>query len=227
LGKVEEGSAAAAAGLQSGDVLISVAGKEFVGGDGYDQFVALIESSAGRPLEYVVERDGQRVAGQVTPADKEGKGMLGVALGFPLGVRKYAMGTAFTASLAYNWKQAGLLFATLKKLVTGNLSPRTLSGPLEIGALTGEAVRVGWVPFFTFMALVSLQLGVVNLLPIPVLDGGHIFILLIEGVMRRDLSMKLKERVLQFGFIVLLLIMGGVIFLDIDKMGFFKGLLGQ
>ncbi len=225
--KVEEGSAAAAAGLQSGDVIVSVNGQEFFGGDGYEAFIALLEASAGKPLEFVTEREGSRIAGTVTPVEKDGKGVVGVSLGLPMSIRRLPLSGALPASLEYNWKQAGLLFVTLKKLITGDLSPRTLSGPLEIGALTGEAVRVGWAPFFQFMALVSLQLGVINLLPIPVLDGGHIFILLIEGIMRRDLSMKIKERVLQFGFIMLLLLMGGVIFLDIDKMGFFKNLLGE
>ena len=90
--------------------------------------------------------------------------------------------------------------------------------------LTGEAAQGGVAAVLPVHGDGILQLGVINLLPIPVLDGGHIFILVIEGLMRRDFSMKMKERVMQFGFIVLLLIMGGVIFLDIDKMGFFKSL---
>src|SRR5262249_26032824 len=106
---------------------------------------------------------------------------------------------------------------TLKKLVAGQLSPRTLSGPIDIYKLTGDSLRGGWIYYITFMSMVSLQLGVINLLPIPILDGGHVFILLIAGLVRRDLSLQIKERVMQFGFILLLLIMGGVLYLDVYK----------
>ena len=110
-----------------------------------------------------------------------------------------------------------MLFATLKKLVTGQLSPRTLSGPIDIYKFTGEAWKGGALSYFSFMAFISLQLGVINLLPIPVLDGGHIFILLVEGIMRRDLSIMVKERVMQVGLVLLLLLMGTVISLDVYK----------
>jgi membrane-associated protease RseP (regulator of RpoE activity) len=110
-----------------------------------------------------------------------------------------------------------LVFTTLGKLFTRELSLRTMSGPIDIYKISGQTFREGWNHFLQFMALVSLQLGVINLMPFPVLDGGHIFILLLEGLVRRDLSLKIKERLMQVGFYLLLLLMGTIIYLDIAK----------
>jgi len=111
----------------------------------------------------------------------------------------------------------GALFETLKRLVSGRLSIRAMSGPVDIYKFSGEALRSGWQQFMTFMGVVSLQLGVINLLPIPVLDGGHIFVLLVEGILRRDLSLQVKERMMQVGFLFLITLMGVVISMDIIK----------
>ena len=173
--------------------------------------------SPGRPLQFTVERNGSQVDLTLTPTEREGKGDPGFGLGPRMGLKKYGPVEAFVESVKFNWQQSGLLFLTLKKLIAGQLSPRTLSGPIDIYRLTGISLLLGWTYYVQFMAMVSLQLGVINLLPIPILDGGHIFILMIEGLIRRDLSMKIKERVMQFGFILLLLIMGGVLYLDVYK----------
>ena len=108
------------------------------------------------------------------------------------------------------------MFQTLTRLVKREISVRAFSGPIEIARVSREAVR-GVQSFFTLLALISLQLGILNLLPIPVLDGGHILILGCEGLLRRDLSDKLKERVMTVGFVFLLAFFGLVIFFDILK----------
>jgi len=221
VGTVEKGSAAEQGGLQPGDLLMRVDGQELLGRADYETFLKIIARSAGKPVEFVVERNGRPVDLTVTPAevkaDNGTKGYVGVSISEPLGMRQYGVFEAIAQSVRSNAQQAGVLFLTLKKLVVGQLSTRTLSGPIDIYRLTGESLRGGWVYYLSFMALVSLQLGIINLLPIPILDGGHIFILLVEGVIRRDLSMKIKERVMQFGFILLLLIMGLVISQDVYK----------
>ncbi len=221
VGTVEKGSAAERAGLQPGDVLLRVDGHELLGRADYETFLKIIAGSAGKPIEFVVSRDDKPVALTVTPAEVQAengtKGYVGVSISEPLGLRQYGLFEAIAQSVRTNLQQADLLFLTLKKLVFGQLSTRTLSGPIDIYRLTGESLLGGWVYYLKFMALVSLQLGIINLLPIPILDGGHIFILLVEGVIRRDLSMKIKERVMQFGFILLLLIMGLVISQDVYK----------
>jgi len=211
---IDPGGAAERAGLKVGDTLVQLDGVPL---SGFDSLVKAVTGSPGKPIRFTVQRDGAPVDVTVTPIDREGKGDIGISLGPPMGLRKYGPVDAVVESVKFNWQQSGVLFLTLKKLVAGQLSPRTLSGPIDIYRLTGDSMRGGWVYYLTFMAMVSLQLGIINLLPIPVLDGGHVFILLIEGLIRRDLSMKIKERVMQFGFILLLLIMGGVLYLDVYK----------
>jgi len=92
-----------------------------------------------------------------------------------------------------------------------------MSGPIDIYKFVGSAWERGFSEFFSFMALISLQLGIINLLPIPVLDGGHILVLAIEGVLRKDLSLRVKERVMQVGFVFLVVLMGFVIYFDVVK----------
>ncbi|HKY32073.1 MAG TPA: RIP metalloprotease RseP [Candidatus Polarisedimenticolia bacterium] len=222
-GQVEQGGAADRAGVRKGDVLVALDGIDLSGLGAPQRFVSRISENPGRPMTLTVSREGRSIDLAIVPAQKqEGgqtRGYVGIALGAApsMGIRQYAPLEAVVESLKHNWEQSGVLFLTLKKLVAGQLSPRTLSGPIEIYRMTGESLRRGPVDYVLFMSLVSLQLGIINLLPIPVLDGGHIFILLVEGIMRREFSMRIKERVMQFGFILLLLIMGGVISMDLYK----------
>jgi regulator of sigma E protease len=211
---VEPGSPADLAGLKAGDTVDRIDGEALTG---YDSFQKTVAANPGKPLRFTVSRGDGTLDLTVTPNERDGKGYVGVTPSFPMGLRKYGPVEAMSQSLRVNWQQSSVLFLTLKKLFSGQLSPRTLSGPIDIYKITGESMRGGFGYYIQFMALVSLQLGIINLLPIPVLDGGHVFILLIEGLIRRDLSMKIKERVMQFGFILLLLIMGGVLTMDVYK----------
>ena len=102
-------------------------------------------------------------------------------------------------------------------MVSGSGSIRQLSGPVDIAKFSGEAVRTGMAALMGFMGLLSLQLGLLNLLPIPLLDGGQLFLLTLEGIVRRDFSLKLKERLLQAGFVFLVLLMVSVLAFDIAK----------
>ena len=218
--EVEKGTAAARGGIQAGDLLIAIEGEEVRGTHGIETLARVSRDHKDGPFSLRVRRGG--AARDLSVALGTGEEDMGLALSFETTLQRYGPIEAVVEGLRSNIEQAGLLFLTLKKLVAGQLSPRTLSGPIDIYRLTGEHLREGWIYYFSFMSLVSLQLGVINLLPIPVLDGGHIFILFIEGLIRRDLSMKIKERVMQFGFILLLLIMGGVIYLDVYKNFFIK-----
>ncbi len=220
--EVEAGGPAEGAGLREGDLLEAVNDKEMFGSEGWQAYADIVSASPGKPVKLTVRRDGRPMDLEVIPVEKDGKGDIGVSASLPFTLREYGPVDAFVQSAKVNWEQAGVLFLTLKKLVSGQLSPRTLSGPIDIYRLTGESLRSGWVSFLAFMSLVSLQLGIINLLPIPILDGGHIFILFVEGLIRRDLSMQIKERVMQFGFVLLLLIMGGVLYLDVYKNFFIK-----
>jgi regulator of sigma E protease len=221
LGEVDKGGPADAAGLVPGDILAEVDGQAVFGLSGYDVLLKRLTDAIGQPVPLTIEREGSRRTVQVVPVEKktgeQTHGDIGVGITQPMGTRQYGPVEALVEGVKHNWDQASVLFLTLKKLITGQLSPRTLSGPIDIYRLTGESLRGGLIYYVSFMALVSLQLGIINLLPIPILDGGHIFILLVEGLIRRDLSMKIKERVMQFGFILLLLIMGSVLYMDVYK----------
>ena len=115
-------------------------------------------------------------------------------------------------------RQTALIGEILSRLFTGRMSVRTLSGPIEIARFSGATARSG-DPFmlFWFMGIVSLQLGLLNLMPIPVLDGGHIAVLAFEGITRRDLSLRAKERMMTVGVVLLVALMLMVITFDILK----------
>jgi regulator of sigma E protease len=124
---------------------------------------------------------------------------------------------AVKLSVAKNWEWAAQIFQTLGGLLTRDTSVKQLMGPVAIADLSGSAAQAGWIPLFTLMAMISVNLGILNLMPVPVLDGGHIMILALEGLARRDFSTKLKEKMLGAGFILLLMLMLTVIYNDLMR----------
>jgi regulator of sigma E protease len=116
-----------------------------------------------------------------------------------------------------NYEWAAQIFQTLGGLITRDTSVKQLMGPVAIADLSASAAQAGWIPLFTLMAMISVNLGLLNLMPVPVLDGGHILILALEGLARRDFSMKMKEKMLGAGFILLLMLMVTVIYNDLMR----------
>jgi regulator of sigma E protease len=214
---VEEGPALEA-GLRPGDVILAVEA------DGYrskvrEDIVRVLGSSLGRPVEFTVRRGEETFVRSITPVEMEGKARVGIVLGSIVETRieRYDPLSAVARSVERNYQMAALTFRIVGKLITGQSSIKMMSGPIEIARFSGQAASQGASALTGFMALISLQLGIFNLLPIPILDGGVIALLLIEGLMGRDLSMRVKERIFQVGFIFLVLLMGIVIFNDISK----------
>jgi regulator of sigma E protease len=208
------GSPADKAGLTRGDKVVGIDGRA---PQGEMELKALLEKSIGRAVTLKISRAGVESDLVVTPKDEGGKGKIGVL--FAEGNRVHRVldvGAAFAASIDWNVDITKSVFQTLGRLAKREISVRAFSGPIEIARVSREAVR-GGQSFLTLLALISLQLGILNLLPIPVLDGGHILILACEGLIRRDLSDKLKERVMTVGFVFLLAFFGLVIFFDILK----------
>ncbi len=121
-------------------------------------------------------------------------------------------------SLAQNWDWAKLIGKTLKGLFTRDTPLNQMMGPLGIAEVSGSMAEAGWIPLFTFMALISLNLGLFNLLPVPVLDGGHITIMALEGVARQDFSFDVKMKMMRVGLVLLLALMGTVIYNDIARL---------
>lgn len=211
------GEPADRAGLRRGDLVLGVDDRKPVG---EVELRALLSASPGREVQLLVEREGQELRLPVTPRDDGGRGRIGVEFRLAGRVhRDLGIGEAFVASLEMNWGVTESVFLTLKKLFRAEISVRAFSGPIEIARVSREAVR-GFEPFLAFMTLISLQLGLLNLLPIPVLDGGHILILAMEGIARRDFSEKLKERVIMAGFVFLIAFFGVVIYFDVIKTWF-------
>ncbi len=220
---VTPGQPAERAGLKAGDVVVAVNGQP-IGRD--RSLVKIINESANVPLRFSVLRAGAPRDVTVTPARRGDVGLIGVELS-PYELRTIEPGPiqAVEMSLRRNLEWSTLIFQTLWGLVTRETSPRQLMGPVAIAQLSGGAAQVGWTALFSLMAMISLNLGILNLLPIPVLDGGHIFIMAIEGVARRDFSLRVKEKMLLAGFVVLMLLMVTVIYNDLTRIEWVERLM--
>ena len=183
---------------------------------GFDESAQLIRSSEGSPLRFEVLRDNQVFETTLSAVQMEDRWRIGTAVEITQ-LEQYGFLEALEHSLQRNVRLTLLTFHVVGRIFTGRTSLRAMSGPIEIARFSGMAAAMGLVPLLNFMALVSLQLGIFNLMPIPILDGGVIALLAIEGLIRRDLSMRVKERIFQVGFIFLILLMGIVIFNDLAK----------
>ena len=219
-----ENGPAARAGLKPGDKIVSVNGLPL---HSLESLIACLQDDAGKPLTVTVART---VNGQtenlnlaVTPAlmdTAEGKGW---KLGFsrvlpPMDLEKLSLRDAAGESGKELLKSSTLVFETLGRLFTRQVSIKALSSPIGIGAQVHEAFNQSTGTVIFVMAMISLQLGIFNLLPIPILDGGMIVFLFIESVMRRDLNQQLKERIYQVAFVCLVLFAAVVIFNDLTRM---------
>ena len=210
--KVLPDTPAEAAGFRPGDEVRRVDGRPLTD---VEEFIAYVETRAGTEIEIQVMRRGKLVDLAVVPAEVEGKGRIGVQLG---SYRALAMGEAIVESIKFNYEIIDKSIQILGKLFSNEIAAKSaLSGPIEIAAWSGEAARRGFKDLIYLMGFLSISIGFMNLLPIPVLDGGHISILLIESLLRRDLSLGLKERITQVGFMMLMTLMAVVIFFDLSK----------
>ena len=218
VGGLEPGWPAEAAGLRRGDRIAAIDGVPM---STVERVYRTIQGSPGKPLTFSIERDQGTLDLAITPRDEQGKGKIGFVPTAPMVTRTYPVLEALRQSARANIESIGLVFETFRKLIRGELSVRAFSGPVDLYRFSGEAMAEGLIPFLQLIAFVSLQLGIINLFPIPPLDGGHLFTLVVEGILRRDLSLVLKERVMQAGLILLLLFMGTVIYFDISK-NFFR-----
>ncbi len=235
--EVDPKSPAQAAGLKSGDEILSVEGNGKVGKD-YDEILNIISASKGIPLHFEVRRPdepfntedagqsavaGPPAAGKIlrftiTPEQKDSRVIIGFVPKIPSDLEKYGLGGAILQSIRQNYDMSALTFRIIGRIFRGSASVKTISGPLGIAQMAGSAARTGSARlFFGFLGLISLQLGVFNLLPIPILDGGGIALLLVEGIIGRDLSFGIKEKIIQVGFVFLILLMGFVVFNDLSK----------
>jgi regulator of sigma E protease len=217
--EVQPGSPAEIAGMKSGDVIVSLDGKSIAA---WPDLADAIRGSDGRQLQIVVQRDGKQIPLSVTPTrlkDPDGQTawMIGVSRPAqekyrhirPLAAAKDAF--VSTASGARQWVQV------IAGLFSGKVSVHDLAGPVGIVRMSGQAAKDGPLELFELTAIISLNLGLLNLMPIPILDGGHVLMLAIEGLLQRDLSIAVKERFVQVGLVFLLSIVALVMYSDIVK----------
>ena len=210
VGRVEPDSPAARAGLQPGDRITSADGKPV---HEMGDYVRASEAASKKVLPVTITRGGQQVA--LTLQQMRSEGDIGRGVVPQTTVLKLGLVPALQYSVRENWKMLKYTGAAVARMFRPEGSVKELSGPLTIARISGDMLRRGWLPTIMLMAMISLQLGVMNLLPIPVLDGGHIMILLIEGAARRDLSLRVKERIQQLGFAVLAALMIVVLYNDV------------
>jgi regulator of sigma E protease len=216
------GEPAERAGLLADDVVLAVNGERMVT---RTQLVEIISSNGGQEIELTIQREGREQIVRATPEQRGDRGMLGIYVTEP--TRSFTPGPfeALTLSVERNIEFSGLIFQTLGGLFIGETSPRQLMGPVAIAQLSGESAEAGWIALFSLMASISLNLGLLNLLPIPVLDGGHILIMALEGVARRDFSVAVKEKMLLVGFVLLMTLMVTVIYNDLTRVSWIENLI--
>jgi len=209
VGRVRPNSPAAVAGLQTGDRISAADGQPI---SRFTQLNEIFVRAKGNPIALDLLRGSKRIH-TVLPAAKPQDGYRGFIPSTQL--RKLSVIPALRESLVENWKMARYAFLTIGRLLRAQASVKELSGPITIARVSGDMLRQGWMAVVALMAMISLQLGIMNLLPIPVLDGGHIMVLLIEGVVGHDLSVRVKERIQQVGFAVLAALMIVVLYNDV------------
>jgi len=212
IAQVVPNSPAEAAGFEPGDEIVGADGREL---SQWQEFVSHIEERPGQVVTVTVLRGGEQVELRVTPADESGKGKIGVMHGY---FQRFPPHLALIESIRFNWDMTRQTLTVLGRIVTGQMAAKSaLSGPIEIAALSGAAARSGFKNLVQLMGLISISIAILNLLPIPVLDGGQITILLFESLRRRDLSLTVKERINQVGLVMIVLLMVVVLYFDIVK----------
>ena len=227
---------AAKAGILPGDRIVEVNGSTV------DTFVDLQSYVALRPAEpmnVVLERGGERqsvdlVSGELTKSDEFGNkariGMLGVqgaqALGGGAGREQLPPHRLFGAAVDTTFNTVSSMVVALGQVVTGKRSVKELGGPLKIAEVSGQQATLGWLPFFWLMVVISINLGFINLLPIPLLDGGHLLFYAIEGVRRKPIRPEAQEWAFRTGLFVLLALMIFITFNDLASFGLFRGIGG-
>jgi regulator of sigma E protease len=219
---VTPGQPAEKVGLKPGDVILAVDGAPMTF---TRQLSDAIARKANTPVILSLLRGGARQEVKVTPALMGTVGKIGIGMSDEVTMVHPGPLAAVGMSVRRNYEFAGLIVDTLWGLITRQASPRQLMGPVAIAQLSGESAQAGWLALFSLMASISLNLGLLNLLPVPVLDGGHIFIMAIEGVARRDFSTRVKEKMFLTGFVLLMMLMVTVIYNDLSRIAWISNLM--
>lgn len=226
VGKVTSDSPAHAGGLQQGDLIVAIDGRQVAS---WEEMAEIISSSGGTAIRITLKRGGSLIDAVVTPELKPGKTIFGEDINrYVIGIassgetfeKDLTVIEAFTESFRQTYQIARLTVVSVIKLIQGTISTKTLGGPIMIAQMAGEQAKAGAGHLIFFIALISINLAVINFLPIPILDGGHILFFLVEAVSGRPVNTKMREIAQQVGIFVLVLLMIYVFYNDIARIFF-------
>ena len=226
VGEVREGMPAFEGGLRSGDRVVSIDGHGVIQ---WEEMAALIKKSQGRPLRVEIVRGGRVLPLNITPklvssrnlfGEETQQYVIGITASGAFSVQRLNPLQAAGHGISQTWQITKLTIMAVGKIVSGALSAKTLGGPIMIAQLAGQQAQAGIINLIFFIALLSVNLAIINLLPIPVLDGGHLLFFLIEGITRRPINIKMREMAQQVGIFVLILLMIFVFYNDIARVFF-------
>jgi regulator of sigma E protease len=224
LGRIVEASAAERAGLREGDLVLSVDAKPV---STWDEFTTIVRASAGKPLPIEIDRGGLRMTVSAVPeARKNGDGQLGIE--WPAELRqayakmqttvRYGPAEAVGKAAAKVWDLSIFSVKMLGRMIVGDVSLKNISGPITIADYAGQSAKLGWITSLAFLALVSVSIGVLNLLPIPLLDGGHVVYYFAEIVRGKPVSERAMEIGRRFGFALLMCLTFFAFYNDINRL---------
>lgn len=223
IGKVVENSPAYHAGLQPDDLIVEIDGAEI---HNWSEMAAAIKKTGGREVEIIVERHGNRVVSRVKPEMDSSKNifgediekyMIGVASSGKTIPKKLGIFSAFTQSIQQTYAVVKITFLSIVKMVQGTVSKKELGGPIMIAKMAGDQARVGISSLISFIAIISINLAILNFLPIPVLDGGHLLFFLIEAVKGSPVKIEARMKAQQVGMLLLLFLMVFVFYNDLAR----------
>jgi regulator of sigma E protease len=220
IGQVLPGQPAEAAHLRTDDAILSIDGKPV---RSFVDIATVVSSSGGRSMTFHLWRAGRTFDLSITPKDSGSGLKIGIAP--KVVVRKFGPAGAAREALGQTWAMTRQTFDVVGRLVTAQISPKTMMGPLGIAQASGDAARGGVLSLLYLVALISLQVGILNLFPLAPLDGGHLAILAVEGAARRDMSPTVKSWIMNAGAAAIFLLIGLVFYSDISKLGFVQRLL--
>jgi len=226
IGSVKQGSPAFAAGIEKGDLITVINGSPI---NSWDEMAEIINSSKGRTIRVAVRREESTRDFTITPERVTTQNIFGeniqrYIIGITASGETYSKDLnllqAFSESLIQTYKVTELMVVIIAKLIKGDISTDTLGGPIMIAQMAGDSAKAGVGSLISFIALISINLAIINLLPIPVLDGGHLLFFLIEAIKGSPVSIKVREVAQQVGLFLLIMLMILVFYNDITRIFF-------
>ena len=220
VGQVLPGQPAEAAGLRGDDAILAIDGRPI---RSFGEIPGIVAASTGRALAFRIWRDGRVLDLAITPRDTGSGPRVGITP--KMVVRQFGPAGALREAANWTWDMTRQTFDVVGRLITARISPKTMMGPLGIAQASGDAARGGAGSLLFLVAVISLQVGILNLFPLAPLDGGHLAIVAAEGVARRDFSPAVKSWIMNAGAAVIFLLIGLVLYSDLSKLEMLRRLL--